>query len=64
MTPLTPRQVEIVRLLARGYSNQQIADALVIEHGTVKNHLHNIYDRLGVRRRADAVRVAGELNII
>jgi two-component system NarL family response regulator len=48
---LTPRQVEIVRLLQDGYSNQDIAEELEIELGTVKNHVHNILLKFGVRDR-------------
>lgn len=51
---LTSRQIEILELLAQGLSNQQIADRLVIEVGTVKNHIHNILTRLGVTNREDA----------
>lgn len=51
---LTSRQVEILELLEQNLSNQEIADRLVIELGTVKNHIHNILTRLGVTNREDA----------
>ena len=51
---LTPRENEIVGLLDEGLSNKQIAQRLSIEPATVKNHVHNILDKLGVDRRADA----------
>lgn len=51
---LTPRELEILELIAKGYSNQRIADHLVIEVGTVKNHVHNILNKLDVRTREDA----------
>lgn len=51
---LTPRELEILELIAKGYSNQKIADYLVIEVGTVKNHVHNILNKLDVRTREDA----------
>jgi DNA-binding NarL/FixJ family response regulator len=52
---LTPREWEILQLIDRGYSNQQIAEALVIEMGTVKNHVHNILRKLDVQSRKHAV---------
>jgi two-component system nitrate/nitrite response regulator NarL len=59
---LTPRETEIVGLMAEGLSNKQIAHRLAIEFATVKNHVHRILEKLEVERRADAVaRVAGEV---
>jgi two-component system, NarL family, nitrate/nitrite response regulator NarL len=52
---LTSRERQIVRLLARGLTNKEIARELIIEVATVKNHVHNILDKLHVRRRSDAV---------
>jgi two-component system nitrate/nitrite response regulator NarL len=52
---LTPRELEIVALLADGLSAPQIADRLVIGASTVKTHLKNLYAKLGVRDRAAAV---------
>lgn len=54
--PLTPRQREIVQLVADGRSNAEIADLLDISVATVKGHLWRSYRRLGVRNRADVVR--------
>ena len=51
---LTPREREIVGLIDRGLSNKQIARDLTIEVATVKNHVHNILEKLHVRRREDA----------
>jgi DNA-binding CsgD family transcriptional regulator len=48
---LTPRQLEIARLIARGYTNQQVADALVLTPGTVANHVQHILARLGLHSR-------------
>ncbi|MCC7104505.1 MAG: response regulator transcription factor [Chloroflexi bacterium] len=48
---LTPRQFEVARLLALGYTNAMIADALVITSGTVANHVENILIRLDLRNR-------------
>jgi len=53
-TRLTAREHEIVGLLDQGLSNKEIASRLRIELATVKNHVHNILEKLNVRRRADA----------
>jgi LuxR family transcriptional regulator, maltose regulon positive regulatory protein len=62
--PLTPRQVEVLRLVARGLSDQQIADALVLSPHTVHRHLANIYVRLGCSTRAEAVASSGRLGLL
>jgi DNA-binding NarL/FixJ family response regulator len=49
--PLTPRELEIVRLVARALRNKEIGRQLAITEGTVKIHLHNIYQKLGVGGR-------------
>ena len=51
---LTPREVEIVRLIDEGLSNREIGRRLSIEVATVKNHVHNILDKLRVHRRGEA----------
>lgn len=51
---LTPREREILKLLAEGLGNREIARQLTIELGTAKNHVHNILDKLNVRTRRDA----------
>lgn len=51
---LTPREREILELISQGLTNQEIADALVIELGTVKNHVHNVLNKLHVNSRKDA----------
>lgn len=51
---LTPREREIVALIQRGLSNKQIAAQLHIELATVKNHVHNVLEKLHVRRRGEA----------
>lgn len=55
---LTPREWEILKLIERGYTNQEIATELVIQVGTVKNHVHNILQKLDVGSREDAAAVA------
>jgi len=51
---LTPREVEVLRLLARGFSNKQIAAQLVISPKTVGNHAEHIYAKIGATNRAGA----------
>jgi DNA-binding NarL/FixJ family response regulator len=60
-TELTPREWEILGLIEQGLTNQQIADSLVIELGTVKNHVHNILRKLDVQSRKHAVIFARQL---
>ena len=61
---LTPRETEVLRLMAGGYSNREIADALGTAEGTVKNHASTILSKLGVRDRTRAVLRALELGWI
>jgi DNA-binding NarL/FixJ family response regulator len=53
--PLSGREVEILRLVARGYNNREIGDALTIAEGTVKNYVSSILSKMGVRDRTRAV---------
>ena len=62
--PLTRREVEILRLMAGGYSNREIAEALGTAEGTVKNHASSILSKLGVRDRTRAVLKALERGYI
>jgi DNA-binding NarL/FixJ family response regulator len=62
--PLTKRETEILRLMAGGYSNREIADALGTAEGTVKNHASSILSKLGVRDRTRAVLKALELGYL
>lgn len=61
---LTNREVEILRLIATGATNREVADSLVISEGTVKNHLSNIFSRLGLRDRTQAVMYAREHGLL
>lgn len=61
---LSPREVEILKLVATGASNREIAETLVISEGTVKNHLSSILSKLGVRDRMQAILKAKEYGII
>jgi DNA-binding NarL/FixJ family response regulator len=62
--PLSERELEIVGLLARGATNREIAAALVLAEGTIKNHLTNILGKLGARDRTEAALIAKDLGII
>ncbi len=61
---LTDREVEVLKALAKGYTNQQIAEELYISQRTVQNHLHNIYNKLGINGRTEAVIYAIQEGII
>ena len=62
--PLSERELEILRLVAEGKSNQQVAEALILATGTVKKHLNNIFGKLGVQSRTQCVARARELNLL
>jgi DNA-binding NarL/FixJ family response regulator len=62
--PLTKRELEILRLMAGGYSNREIAEALGTAEGTIKNHASSILSKLGVRDRTRAVLKALERGYI
>lgn len=56
---LTPRELEIIRLVGQGRTNKEIAAELSVELSTVKNHVHNALEKLGVHRRSEAVAMVG-----
>jgi two-component system, NarL family, nitrate/nitrite response regulator NarL len=62
--PLTPRETEIVRLVAQGLRNKELAQRLSITEGAVKIHLHNIYDKLGVDGRLELVLSAQQKGLV
>jgi predicted ATPase/DNA-binding CsgD family transcriptional regulator len=64
LEPLTEREKEILRLLAAGLSNHEIAQRLVLAPGTVKVHTRNLYGKLGANSRAQAILRAGELGYL
>jgi NarL family two-component system response regulator LiaR len=48
---LSPRELDVVRLIAQGRSNQEIADALYVSHGTVRTHVQHVLNKLGLDSR-------------
>jgi DNA-binding NarL/FixJ family response regulator len=63
-SPLSERELDVVRLLARGHSNREIAAALFLAEGTVKNHVTNVLGKLGARDRTQAALRARELGLL
>jgi len=61
---LTPRETEIVRAISRGQSNKEVARELQISEGTVKMHLHRIYEKLNVRNRTELSAIARDQGLI
>jgi DNA-binding NarL/FixJ family response regulator len=64
LSSLTPREVEVLKLVARGLSNDQIADQLIVGENTIRTHLAHILSKLGVRTRVQAVVVAYESGLV
>ena len=61
---LTPREVEVLRLMAQGLTNEQVAQQLVISPRTVDTHLTSIYSKIGVSSRSAATRYAMEHHLV
>jgi LuxR family maltose regulon positive regulatory protein len=61
---LTDREIKVLELLAKGHPNQRIAEIMVVSQSTVKFHLKNIYLKLGVHTRTQAIARGGELQLI
>ncbi len=64
LDPLTPRELEIMRLIGKGYSNPEIASELVVSVNTIKKHTSNIYSKLGVSSRTQAIARAQQLSLL
>jgi LuxR family maltose regulon positive regulatory protein len=62
--PLSDRELEVLRLMAEGYSNREIAEKLIFTVATAKKHAEHIYGKLGVRSRTQAIARAQELKLI
>jgi len=63
-TILTARETEVMRAVASGLSNQQIAEKLIVSEGTIKIHVHNIYRKLGVNNRVDLTLYAQKRGLV
>ena len=61
---LTPRELEILALIAEGLSNREIAGKLFVSENTVKTHSANLFSKLQARRRTQAVQIAKEAGVI
>lgn len=61
---ITKRELEILELIARGLSNREIAEKLFVSENTVKTHSSRLFDKLGAKRRTQAVQMAKELGLI
>ncbi|MBI1885722.1 MAG: response regulator transcription factor [Chloroflexi bacterium] len=62
--PLSAREKEVLQLVARGYTNREIAEALVISEHTARNHVTHILDKLGFSRRSEAAAYAAKLGLL
>jgi LuxR family maltose regulon positive regulatory protein len=62
--PLSERELDILRLIATGRSNKEIAEILVIAVSTVKSHINNLYGKLGTQRRTQAISIARDLGLL
>ena len=61
---ITPRELEILELIAQGLSNKEIAERVFVSENTVKTHSSRVFDKLGARRRTQAVQLGKELRLI
>ncbi len=64
LEPLSEREMEILRLISTGLTNQEIAHTLVIAVSTVKSHINNLYGKLGTQRRAQAIAIARKWGLL
>jgi DNA-binding NarL/FixJ family response regulator len=62
-SPLSDREKQVVELISQGFKNKEIAERMFISEQTVKNHLHNIFDKLGVSDRLELALYAIHKNL-
>ena len=62
--PLSPRELEVLNMIAKGHSNREISEQLFLALNTIKGHNRNIYGKLGVKNRTQAINKAVSLKII
>jgi LuxR family maltose regulon positive regulatory protein len=63
LDPLTDREMQVLALILKGFTNKEIGDRLVISNNTVRTHIKNVYGKLGVRNRVEAAARSQELNL-
>lgn len=61
---ITPRELEVLELIARGMSNREIAEKLFVSENTIKTHCSRAFDKLGAKRRTQAVQLGKELGLL
>jgi two-component system, NarL family, response regulator LiaR len=61
---ITPREMEVIRYMAAGLSNQEIADKMFVSLNTIKTHSSNVFSKLAVQRRTQAIQKAKDLGIL
>jgi DNA-binding CsgD family transcriptional regulator len=61
---ITPRELEILGLIAQGMSNREIAEKLFVSENTVKTHSSRVFDKLGAKRRTQAVQLGKEFGLL
>jgi DNA-binding CsgD family transcriptional regulator len=61
---ITPRELEVLQLIAEGLSNKEIAARVFVSENTIKTHSSRVFDKLGARRRTQAVQIAKEFRLI
>jgi LuxR family maltose regulon positive regulatory protein len=62
--PLSEREIEVLRLMAEGYKYKEIAERLMVSINTVRHHTRNVYGKLDVNNRTQAISRAKELNLL
>lgn len=61
---LTPREIDVLGLMAEGLSNKEMAERLFVSENTIKTHCGRVFDKLGVKRRTQAVQAGKQLGLI